>query len=92
MLSSPYIEVRFDLLAQLSDRDGVLLARYWLPAVPLPGEVINLKGYPFVVHSRGWAVEHEGEEAGRLYAYVAVVDPSGVYQRAQKEASGDAPS
>lgn len=40
-----------------SSRDTDLrIATLKLPAVPLPGEVINISGNPYVVHERGWAV------------------------------------
>lgn len=76
-----YVRARFDLATLISDRGyDVLLDRVDLPVAPNVGETVNLKGYPFVVIDRGWALD----ENRIMHCHVRVVDPSGTYQHRPK--------
>jgi len=62
-------------LALGSSRDSeVRFARYQLPQAPDVGELVNLKGNPFVVTRRGWATGGDGPEdvPTALYCYLAI--------------------
>jgi hypothetical protein len=55
-MSAPPINVRFDLVSQLSNMDGVLLRRQNLWQVPLVGEIVSIGGYPYRVIARAWSL------------------------------------
>lgn len=66
------IHTRFDYWPSAARKDVRFeIFRANLPQVPSVGEQVNLKGNPYIVHARGWAI---GDEDGndKLYAYVGV--------------------
>ncbi len=74
------IHTRFDLICSANKDADRELCRAELLQVPLPGETINLKGNPYVVVDRGWAVENTTagnsisilDPHAKQYAYVRV--------------------
>jgi hypothetical protein len=75
------INVRFDLLVRISDKDRDRTGFYkaTLPAVPKVGEVINVKGWPFIVFEVGHSVaEGNGPNltAHQLWTFVRVIYPN----------------
>jgi len=49
--------------------------RFDMPEVPLPGELININGNPYIVLTgRGWSISDDDTDgdAGKLYAFVEV--------------------
>lgn len=70
------INTRFDRVVLFSnkDHDQTGFVRMMLPQVPDVGETVNLKGYPYVVLSRGWAYGEAGDEdEGQTYCYIRVL-------------------
>lgn len=65
------IEVRFDKINSLAfkDKDHTGFARHKLPQVPDIGEIVSLKGDPYSVMERGWAVD----EDSNLFAYLRML-------------------
>jgi hypothetical protein len=62
------INTSFRLICgQNSDFDRLVL-RTMIPQVPSPGEVVSLKGHPYLMHERSWAFDKDGES----YAYCRV--------------------
>jgi len=48
------------------------LTRAKLRETPLPGELINIKGNPYLVYgARGWALD---EDEGELYCYIRLIE------------------
>ena len=67
------INVRFDLVPRISNPNhDYEMARYKLLETPQIGEIINIKGDPFVVFSRAWAIDEKTEE---LWCYIKLVRP-----------------
>lgn len=66
------ISVRFDVINNMADKyeDTSAYSTNYLPAVPGVGETINIKGNPFIVHSRGWAVS---DDDGDMYCYIRLI-------------------
>jgi hypothetical protein len=77
------ITVRFDYTPQPGNAGANrTVARYEMSDLPPVGEMVNIKGYPFIVTRRAWAIGDgkdvqnelvEYEEEGHLYAYVDIV-------------------
>jgi hypothetical protein len=67
------IRVRFDIghPASTGDEDRGL-GYFDLPQVPDVGDPININGNPYIIHRRGWVIGTEGDDAGRLFAFVRV--------------------
>ncbi len=68
------IHVRFDLICSSNREADRELFRADLPQVPNPGETVSVKGYPYIVITRGWSVNdgEYAEDKHRLYAYLRV--------------------
>jgi hypothetical protein len=66
------VDTRFDRVESHSRGDDRQIARVLLPQVPNPGEVVNVKGNPYVVVERGWAVGGDSDAEALLYAYLRV--------------------
>ena len=66
------IRVRFDLITRLSNRETDIPGFYQatIPYLPHTWEVINIKGDPYVIHERGWAID---DDTGYLHAYVRLL-------------------
>lgn len=74
MAASTLVCTRFDLIHKASNKDAdTLLGRFDLPVVPLPGELVNINGNPYIAIERGWAIGTDKPDTGRLFAYVRVV-------------------
>jgi hypothetical protein len=73
------IMARFDRVVSLAHRgeDQTDFARHLLPAVPNVGEIVNLRGDPYLVLERNWAVEDRELVSPQLYAYVRVLSATG---------------
>jgi len=69
------INARFDVQTSASKRSVSFLAQCLVPAVPSVGESINVKGDPYIVIRRGWALDDPCEN-GRLFAYITVLAAS----------------
>lgn len=52
--------VEFRLICGSNSDSDRFIARYSMSVVPLVGEGVNIDGYPYVVHERGWASGEEG--------------------------------
>ena len=69
------IRTRFDKQVRASDQSLEHIMYTDLIQVPAVGEVVNLKGHPYVVIRRGWAMP-EDDPDGDLYTqycYVTVL-------------------
>ena len=67
------IRTRFDYWPSAARGNArVEIYRADLPRVPNVGEVINIKGNPYIVHARGWAIGDDEDGTGKLYAFVGV--------------------
>lgn len=65
------VEFREIVVRGIIEEERFLLS-VGLPFVPLPGELVNVKGHPYTVRSRSFAVGEE-EEITKLFAYLQVV-------------------
>jgi hypothetical protein len=68
------IDTRFDLITGSTKESDRFLARYSIPAIPQPGELINVDGDPYVVRERAWAIGESADgQPPQLCAYVRLV-------------------
>lgn len=63
--------IRYDVIQNLSRQDDKLTGWVWSNTImtPSPGEIVNLKGNPFIVHGIGHAVD----DRGMSFSYVSVI-------------------
>jgi len=62
--------VRFDVICGSSTDHDCTIHHCNMSAVPSPGEVINVKGNPYVVVERGWAAADADHGDG--YSYLRI--------------------
>ena len=72
------IYCRFDCVTLGAEASRQTILAVSLPAAPDCGEVVNLTGYPYLVHRRSWAVEELEADAerwatARLYCVLDVL-------------------
>jgi hypothetical protein len=58
---------RFDLIKGSSKDADVFLHRQEIAAAPVPGELVNVNGNPYIVHERSWAVDKDDIEATYVF-------------------------
>ena len=64
-IAKTLIDTRFDLVTSFYGDEKHQIARYKLPETPSIGELINIKGQPYKVVDKGWAIGCDG-----LYCYI----------------------
>jgi hypothetical protein len=70
-LKDALVDVRFDEVHDLLNHDmDVEIVRYLLLVVPDKGEVVNIKGYPYIVYNRGCSIDNSN---GKQYYYLRLL-------------------
>lgn len=69
MIATMMVEYRLQKDASNSDYDEFIYRKI-MSSVPLPGELININGNPYIVVKRGWATDGE---CSSDYCYMTVV-------------------
>jgi hypothetical protein len=62
----PYVQIAVGCLCRVELLDGLELTTVTFPNVPAEGEIVSVLSQAYVVRSRGWSVNREGEVLGYL--------------------------
>lgn len=70
------IDTRFNVQTSSNQQTVRLLIQRMIAQVPGVGELVNIRGVPYVVISRAWSIDEAVGDFGSLNAYVTVLPAS----------------